>query len=100
MNISPDINVYTCIIGKRATQAKYYISDPQCVVQILDRLNTWQRDLKRGTKALKQRKSLANFGVQGFMSRNMFGIGKKEAPVKTRIGEFTRHGASKYKALK
>ena len=36
MNISPDINVHTCVIGKRATQAKYFISDPSYVVNILE----------------------------------------------------------------
>ena len=28
LNVSPDINVYTCTIGKRATQAKYYVPGP------------------------------------------------------------------------
>lgn len=27
MNISSDINIYTCTIGKKATSAKYYLND-------------------------------------------------------------------------
>lgn len=111
MNISPDINVYTCVIGKRATQAKYYISDPSCVVQILEQMKAWQKaieQIKKGNRPIKQRKSLANFGVQGLQSRNLFagiggfGLGKKEQPIKTRkAGDFSKSsGKPKISKLK
>ena len=45
--MSPDINVYTCTIGKRATQAKYYVPDPSCVVEILEQMRSWSRNLKK-----------------------------------------------------
>ena len=39
INVSPDINVYTCVIGKKATQAKYYVSEPSSVVRILEQMS-------------------------------------------------------------
>ena len=35
-NISPDINVFTCTIGRRATQAKYFASDAGQIVNMLE----------------------------------------------------------------
>ena len=38
MNASKDIRVYTCTLGRKATQAKYYIADPNQIASILKKL--------------------------------------------------------------
>lgn len=63
-NVSPDINVFTCTIGRRATQAKYFVGDPGQIVTMLDQLNNAKHRVKadRNKKKVAGMKSLANFG--------------------------------------
>lgn len=98
-NVSPDINVYTCTLGRRATQAKYYLSDSYQIVNMLEQINEVQEKINDGSidkmkkVAGRRQYSLANFGTGNFRA---FGkltdfINDKDQVVKTRAGgEFTR----------
>ncbi len=48
MNISPDINVFTCTIGKKASQAKYFLEDTFHVVNFLEQINEVQDKINNG----------------------------------------------------
>ena len=67
-NISPDINVFTCTIGRRATQAKYFVSDPGQIVTIMEQLNSAKHKVKVGGGLNKRKthrmQSLANFNME------------------------------------
>lgn len=38
MVISPDVNIYTCTIGQKATQSMYYLTDNQNVIELFENL--------------------------------------------------------------
>jgi hypothetical protein len=62
-SISPDINVYTCTIGRRVTQAKYFVGDPGQIVTMLEQLHHNKHRVKNDNKKkVAGMKSLANFG--------------------------------------
>ena len=68
--VSPDINVFTCTIGRRATQAKYFVGDPGQIVSMLEQLNNAKHRVKadQTKKKMAGMKSLANFGNLHFGS--------------------------------
>jgi hypothetical protein len=92
-SVSPDINVFTCTIGRRATQAKYFIGDPGQIVTILEQLNNKQHRVKmvEQKKKVAGMKSLANFGNLQF-GKLVDTSHDKDSIVKTKnAGIFMRH---------
>jgi len=37
-NISLDVNVFTCVIGRKPTQAKYFVNDSSQFISIIEQL--------------------------------------------------------------
>ena len=72
LNVSKEINVYTCTVGMRLTQAKYYFADQYHIFDMLDQLNELQMKINDGSldklQRVQQKRqySLANFGIGRF----------------------------------
>ena len=98
MNISQDIIVYTCTHGRKATQAKYFLSDSYQIVTVLEQINEVQEKINNGAfkkenKSGKRHQSFANFS-SNFKFKGLGEFNFNNDSVKTRAGgEFTRHVA-------
>ena len=95
-NISPDINVFTCTIGRRATQAKYFVSDPGQIVTIMEQLNSAKHKVKVGGGLNKRKthrmQSLANFNMEMKFGKLVDTSHDKDSIFKTKnAGIFLRH---------
>lgn len=90
-NVSPDINVFTCTIGRRATQAKYFVGDPAQIVNMLEQLNNAKHKVKVEQKKRAVRmQSLANFNMH--FGKLVDTSHDKDSIVKTKnAGSFMRH---------
>lgn len=88
---SKDINVFTCCVGRIATQAKYFVSDSNHLESILDCLIHPNKKPGLQNKIKKALNSTANL-----RGNFMFGNQKKSPDVvKTKFGGvFTRHGSN------
>lgn len=104
MNISSDINVYTCTIGRKATQAKYFLSDSYQIVSVLEQVHEVQEKINNGSIDVdkkggrRRHQSIANFNTN-FMANRLIDKIDNNDVIKTRTGgDFTRHnGKSKFK---
>lgn len=99
-NVSPDINVFTCTIGRRATQAKYFVGDPAHIVSMLEQLNNAKHRVKvENKKKAIRMQSLANFNMH--FGKLVDTSQDKDTMVKTKnAGIFMRHGKSMNHGLK
>ena len=92
--VSPEISVFTCTIGRRATQAKYFVGDPGQIVSMLEQLNNAKHRVKADhskKKKMAGMKSLANFGNLQF-GKLVDTSHEQDSMVKTKnAGIFMRH---------
>lgn len=104
-NISQDINVFTCTIGRKATQAKYFLGDSYQIVNVLDQINEVQEKINNGFFKLeknpnknKRLNSIANFN-SNFKFKGLGEFNFNQEIVKTRVGgDFSRQsGKGKFK---
>ena len=96
-NVSPDISVFTCTIGRRATQAKYFVNEGQ-IVDLLAQFNKRKSLVgnKNGPllkhKASNNYSSIANFGNNLKFGKLIERDDDSGQVVKTKLGgTFTRH---------
>lgn len=68
MNISQDINVYTCTIGRKATQAKYFLSDSYQIVNFLEQINEVQEKINNGSFKKEQKQGKRHYSIANFSS--------------------------------
>lgn len=103
MNISSDITVYTCTIGRKATQAKYFLTDSYQIVNVMESIHEVQEKINNGCidvdkKTGKRRHySIANFNSTFKSSKLVDKIDNDV--IKTRTGgDFSRQsGKNKFK---
>lgn len=99
-HVSPDISVFTCTIGRRATQAKYFVNEGQ-IVDLLGQFNRKKNLVNNRAgptfgnlnKNRGQNYSIANFGVSNLKFGKLIESGDQSGQiVKTKLGGiFTRH---------
>ena len=104
MNISSDINVYTCTIGRKATQAKYFLSDSYQIVSVMEQIHETQEKINNGCLDIDNKKTRRHYSIANFNTN--FKSGKLMDKIDTEIiktragGEFSRTTAKNKQQFK